>query len=206
LLRVKIANGAAEKVAEGLGFADGITWDKFGRLFVSDQKAGKVFAIPRPGEKPVLIAEGFKAAADICFDPGRNQLLVADSMAGTMTAISSKIPGWEVDDAPVQGIEAVVAFGDLQWTGWKPMTDAGKPNPLRPVFLTHAGDGSNRNFVCIQQGVIHVFPNDPKAKETTVFLDIQSKVRYLDNENEEGLLGLAFHPKFKENGQFFVFY
>jgi glucose/arabinose dehydrogenase len=54
--------------------------------------------------------------------------------------------------------------------------------------------------------VIHVFPNDPKAKETKVFLDIQNKVRYSDNENEEGFLGLTFHPKFKENDQFFVFY
>ena len=38
------------------------------------------------------------------------------------------------------------------------------------------------------------------------FLDIRDRVQYDDNQNEEGFLGLAFHPKFKENGEFFVYY
>ncbi|MCO6458873.1 MAG: PQQ-dependent sugar dehydrogenase [Pirellulaceae bacterium] len=76
----------------------------------------------------------------------------------------------------------------------------------RPVVVTHAGDGSNRLFVASQLGTIHVFPNDPAAEATQVFLDIESRVVYKDKENEEGLLGLALHPKFRENGQFFVYY
>jgi glucose/arabinose dehydrogenase len=60
--------------------------------------------------------------------------------------------------------------------------------------------------VAIQQGTIHVFPNDPKPAKTKIFLDIEKQVLYRDNENEQGLLGLAFHPKFKTNGEFFVFY
>ena len=48
------------------------------------------------------------------------------------------------------------------------------------------------------------FSNSADAKETSVFLDIHEKVNR--EGNEEGLLGLAFHPKFKENGQFFVYY
>lgn len=78
--------------------------------------------------------------------------------------------------------------------------------PRRPVVITHAGDGSDRLFIVTQQGVIHVIPNRPDVDKTTKFLDIESKVAYADNQNEEGLLGLAFHPKYKENGQFFVYY
>ena len=68
------------------------------------------------------------------------------------------------------------------------------------------GSGKGSNFVAIQQGTIHVFPNDQAATQTKVFLNIESKVYYNDKENEQGLLGLAFHPKFKTNGEFFVFY
>ena len=74
------------------------------------------------------------------------------------------------------------------------------------MFLTHAGDGSDRVFVGIQQGTIHVFPNDPNAAKTKVFLDIEDRVFYADKENEQGLLGVAFHPEYKTNGELFVFY
>src|SRR5207247_1371502 len=77
---------------------------------------------------------------------------------------------------------------------------------LRPIFLTHAGDGSNRIFLPTQHGVIHVFPNDAKATATRVFLDISARVRYSDDENEQGLLGMAFHPDYPKNGEFFLFY
>lgn len=76
----------------------------------------------------------------------------------------------------------------------------------RPITLTHAGDGSGRKFVVSEQGVIHILPQDESGDEAAVFLDIEAKVDYEDKENEEGLLGLAFHPKFKENGEFFVYY
>jgi glucose/arabinose dehydrogenase len=76
----------------------------------------------------------------------------------------------------------------------------------RPIVVTHANDGSDRIFVASQHGVLHVLPNDEEADESKVFLDIEKKVVYIDKQNEEGLLGFAFHPKYKENGQFFVYY
>jgi glucose/arabinose dehydrogenase len=99
-----------------------------------------------------------------------------------------------------------LAISDLKFTGYEPESATGLPVEKRPVLLTHAGDGSNRIFVADQRGVIHVFPNDPKVKQTKIFLDIKKLVRYNNATNEEGFLGLAFHPKYKENGEFFVFY
>ena len=62
----------------------------------------------------------------------------------------------------------------------------------RPVELTHAGDGSNRLFVVEQEGAIRVFEGRPGVREMSVFLDLRDSVSRVGNE--EGLLGLAFHP------------
>ena len=204
LYRVKLADGSAEKIADGLGAVAGLAWDHHGRLFVSDGDGGRLLVIPRPGDKPVVVAKGLQTPGDICLDPSGKQLLVPDRKAGTLTAVAATVPGAEIDETPL-AVRSDVAFPDLQWAGWKGEID-GRPNPLRPIVLTHAGDGSNRVFVATEQGVVHVFPNDPKATKTKVFLDIQDRVSYSDATNEEGFLGLAFHPKYKENGEFFVFY
>jgi glucose/arabinose dehydrogenase len=204
LHRMTIADGTSEKLADGFDGAHGLTFDVFGRLYVSSGKNGKVWVIPRPGDRPVLLTEGLPSVANIGYDRLRNRLLVPDTKSGSVTALPAQVPGAEVDDTPLS-IEPEVAFPDLEWTGWEKEVN-GKIVPLRPLVLTHAGDGSNRVFVSTQQGVIHVFPNDQKATKTKVFLDIHKKVRYADNENEEGLLGFCFHPRFKENGEFFLFY
>ncbi len=74
----------------------------------------------------------------------------------------------------------------------------------RPVDLQNAGDGTNRIFVVEQKGRILVFPNDQNTPQAKLFLDIVSRVK--STGNEEGLLGLAFHPDFRNNGYFFVDY
>lgn len=74
----------------------------------------------------------------------------------------------------------------------------------RPVDLQHPGDNTNRLFVVEQAGVISVFQNDPSVTTKKVFLDIRNKVD--DQGNEEGLLGVAFHPDFESNGFFYVNY
>lgn len=72
----------------------------------------------------------------------------------------------------------------------------------RPVDLQHAGD--SRLFVVEQRGIISVFPNDAGVTEKRIFLDIEEQVE--DNGNEEGLLGLAFHPDYESNGFFYINY
>jgi glucose/arabinose dehydrogenase/sugar lactone lactonase YvrE len=205
LYRIKLADSLVETIAEGLGAADGLAWDQFGRLFVSDWRGGRVFAIARPGDRPVLLARGFMNAADLIVDPAKPRLLIPDMGGGTVSTMPTSIPGAEVDERPL-ALQTAVAFPDLQWAGWKGETDDGRIQTLRPIVLTHAGDGSNRVFVATQHGVIHTFPNEQKATSTTIFLDIQDRVTYKDETNEEGFLGLAFHPRFKANRSFFVFY
>ena len=74
----------------------------------------------------------------------------------------------------------------------------------QPVFLTHAGDGTNRIFIVEKKGIIKVLQNNPDAAEAKIFLDIESRVN--SSKSESGLLGLAFHPNFTENGLFYVYY
>jgi glucose/arabinose dehydrogenase len=72
-----------------------------------------------------------------------------------------------------------------------------------PVFLTNAEDGTDRIFVVERAGRIKVFPNSPSATTTQVFLDIIDRV---SSGGEKGLLGLAFHPDYENNGYFYVNY
>ncbi|MSU80189.1 MAG: hypothetical protein EXS16_19115 [Gemmataceae bacterium] len=205
LLRVKIADGSSTKVADGFDGGDGLAWDHFGKLFITSWKTGKAWVIARPGDAPKLLDERFESAADLCLDPTGKFMLIPDMKAGTLTAIPAKVPGEVLDLSPLP-LKTVVAFPDLKYTGWSAETPQGKLMPQRPIALTHAGDGSNRIFLATQHGVIHAFANDPKVKTTEIFLDIEKKVVYEDKQNEEGLLGLAFHPNYKKNGEFFVLY
>ena len=110
---------------------------------------------------------------------------------------------------PVDGTLNVAvepAFPNVQWEGWSPEDEQGRDQSFRPIFITHAGDGSNRVFVAEQTGMIYSLPADPTAKTAKRVLDIRDRVKYSDRQNEEGLLGLAFHPEFKSNGHLYLYY
>lgn len=70
-----------------------------------------------------------------------------------------------------------------------------------PTDLQSAGDGSGRLFVTEQVGLTRVIQNGALANAP--FLDIRNKVT---TQGEMGLLGLAFHPSFAQNGKFYVHY
>ncbi|MBD3630814.1 PQQ-dependent sugar dehydrogenase [Cyclobacterium sp.] len=74
----------------------------------------------------------------------------------------------------------------------------------RPLDIQHPGDVSDRLFVVEQRGVISVFPNQQETGEKSTFLSLVNQVN--DTGNEEGLLGLAFHPDYASNGLFYVNY
>ena len=70
----------------------------------------------------------------------------------------------------------------------------------RPVDLQ--ADGSGRLFVIEKVGRIRII-QDSQLVEVP-FLDITDRVG--SSGNEQGLLGLAFHPQYAQNGRFFVNY
>ena len=111
---------------------------------------------------------------------------------------------------PIDGTlpyKGTLAFPDLKWEGYEAVDEVrGRANKFRPMVFTHAGDDSDRIFVASQRGAIYVAQNDQAAKEGRLFLDIRDSVHDWKKDNEEGFLGLAFHPNFKDNGYFYTYY
>ncbi len=70
-----------------------------------------------------------------------------------------------------------------------------------PTALTHAGDGTGILYVVEQAGRVRAVQNG--ALVAKPFLDISDRVLA---GGERGLLGLAFHPNYRENGRLFVNY
>jgi glucose/arabinose dehydrogenase len=107
--------------------------------------------------------------------------------------------------APTQTIESgsVTVFPDPALYQWEKVFSGF----IRPVFLTGSGDGSGRIFIVTQTGVIYVV-KDGSVLETP-FLDIRgqnSGPQSSSGYSERGLLGLAFHPHFAQNGYFYINY
>ncbi len=124
----------------------------------------------------------------------------AEAGEGALHAVEPGLPRFQAVDTsflmgspdPLPPLAIEGAFPNLQFD--------------RPLQVTHAGDGSDRLFVCEQAGRIWVFPNrrDVTEAERHLFLDLSDRVA--TNQSEEGLMSIAFHPNFRENGMVFVYY
>jgi hypothetical protein len=77
---------------------------------------------------------------------------------------------------------------------------------LRPVFVTSPPGDVDRLFIVEQNGLIKILQDGAVLAQE--FLDISSLTRApgAGGGNEEGLLGLAFHPHYAINGWFFVYH
>ena len=98
---------------------------------------------------------------------------------------------------PTETSANATTFPDPNSYAWQPLEI---PSLERPVDLQT--DGSGRLFVIEKVGRIRIIENDQLLE--TPFLDIADRVG--SNGNEQGLLGFAFHPQYRENGRFFVNY
>jgi glucose/arabinose dehydrogenase len=98
--------------------------------------------------------------------------------------------------SPTETPPAALTFPDPNAYSWQSVTTGlDRPVDLQP-------DGSGRLFLVEKPGHIHILQNGQLAGEP--YLDIEDRVN--DFSNEMGLLGLALHPDFAQNGFFYVNY
>jgi glucose/arabinose dehydrogenase len=97
---------------------------------------------------------------------------------------------------PTDTPSSASTFPDANAYTWQPLASG----LIRPVDLQ--ADGSGRLFILEKVGRIRMI-QDGQLLEAS-FLDITDRVG--SSSNEQGLLGLAFHPRYVQNGRFFVNY
>ncbi len=131
------------------------------------------------------------------------QPLVATATAlpgqATTEPATATVPAISTTSAPTAAsVPDQPSFPDPAGVEWAPVV----VGLNQPVDIQNAGDGSGRLFVVEKIGRILILKDGQVSADP--FLDIQDKVR--SQESERGLLGLAFHPNYRENGLFFVNY
>lgn len=95
------------------------------------------------------------------------------------------------DPGPLPAIKLVNAFPNLTFD--------------LPLWFGHDGTDNGKAYVVEQDGKIFRFDNDENAEEKEMWLDISERIPQ-PHHNEEGLLALAFHPDYADNGWFYVHY
>src|SRR5438309_557565 len=112
------------------------------------------------------------------------------ALAVALLCPTPAIQAQDTNAAPLPSIELKVAYPNLKLT--------------RPLWLEEAPDGSGRIFVLGQDGQIWILPKDRNGSEAKLFMDLTGRKPH--EQSEEGLLGLAFHPQFKTNHKFYIYY
>jgi glucose/arabinose dehydrogenase len=69
-----------------------------------------------------------------------------------------------------------------------------------PLQVAHAGDNTHRIFVVEKGGTIKAYNSNYQ------FLDTLLRITNIRTASEQGLLSMAFHPNFRQNGYFYVYY
>ena len=113
------------------------------------------------------------------------------SMLGLQQSSPAPAPAPDPSKRPIPRIRVSRLFPSLQLR--------------RPVQALQAPGDARSLYVLEQAGrIVRLDLQDPSVTEAPTWMDIREQVH--DRGNEGGLLSLAFHPKFAENGQFFLYY
>jgi glucose/arabinose dehydrogenase len=115
-------------------------------------------------------------------------------------AVGLGLAAWFVLWFGVSRPTAVTAQGSITWPDVSLSLYATGLN--QAVHITHAGDGTGRMFTVERGGLIRIVKGG--ALLGTPFLDIAGQVG--DENNEQGLLSLAFPPDYASQGIFYVYY
>jgi glucose/arabinose dehydrogenase len=76
---------------------------------------------------------------------------------------------------------------------------------VRPVYVTQAPGDETRLYIVLKAGSIRIFDLTTNTLLTTPFVTVPV-TGGTSTSDERGLLGLAFHPNYQKNGQFYVYY
>ena len=145
---------------------------------------------PTPTQPAAAQAPAVQAPAAVQTQaPPAASLAPQQSASVTPTSISTNLPLVSKE---------VTTLPDPQTAQWRDLAT----NLAGGDAVANAGDGSGRLFVLIQSGTIRIYQNG--AVLDTPFLDITDRVG--SSGLEQGLLGIAFHPDYKQNGFFYVNY
>ena len=97
--------------------------------------------------------------------------------------------GSQLNALSFEGYGLANAFGTVSFT--------------QPVCLRSPPGETNRIFVLEKTGLIQVLTNiGAVSPAKSVYMDLQSN---LSTSEEQGLLGIAFHPQFQSNGYFYIY-
>jgi glucose/arabinose dehydrogenase len=189
--------------------ADGITFDSTGRLYVT---AGALFRLSADGKQVQSLGPAYGANADFgigalgCKDlytagngKGIHRYLADTTGADVpwhrpVVKLKETVPPPAPPPAPPAKLAAKIKLD---------LVTAETTEPLG--LLAVPGEPAGRLFVVEKRGPVRILRG--KTFEPKPFLDLTGKVSLWDKANsEQGLLGFAFHPKYRKNGRFYIHY
>jgi glucose/arabinose dehydrogenase len=171
---------------------------------IADKYYGNILAYPA-----IFEATNAKAAEDASYatianpdliEPGWKLCIVSPEEAtamlgGAATPGAGSAPAETPAAAPAEAAQKIMVGLELVAEGL-----------TSPIALVSPDDGTGRRFIVDQTGLIRILMSDGNVSAEP-FLDARDRMVELTPEyDERGLLGLAFHPNFQENGRFFVYY